>query len=88
MRGQLDAAPTNHPCQQIVRGTSWGKVWSRVREAREHCVLFFDRGGGGVSLLPAARRATIPYKNLYQMHIAAKSGSCTAAPRSLPSGGV
>ena len=54
----------------------------RVLAPHDHIVLFVDRDGGGVSILPAVRRATVHVKNPYKMHFAAKSGPCAGTPRS------
>eukprot|EP00959_Pyramimonas_sp_CCMP1952_P061601 1287290-Pyramimonas_sp.AAC.1 len=54
-RGQPDAPPSSS-----LSKTVWGKVLSHAREARGHCILFLTRGGGGVSICPAVRRATMP----------------------------
>eukprot|EP00959_Pyramimonas_sp_CCMP1952_P406451 8518848-Pyramimonas_sp.AAC.1 len=69
-----------------MQSTLWGKVLNHAREAHEHFVLFFDRDGGGVSIFPAVRRATIPDKDKHTMPFAAESGPCAAIARSLSSG--
>eukprot|EP00959_Pyramimonas_sp_CCMP1952_P123892 2590121-Pyramimonas_sp.AAC.1 len=89
MRGQTDAAPP-HPSlseknhANYILGQSPGSCpWG----PRALCIVF-DRDGGGVSLFPVARRATVHDKTnkQYNMHLAAKSGPYAAILRSRSSG--
>ena len=51
---------------KTIQSTLRGKILGHVRGPRGHFVLFSDRGGGGSSVLPSVRRATIHVKSQYK----------------------